>query len=59
VSDPLGRMNFGFSTADALHEQEFLRRTNSRAAVLSFSYSLGRPPRMRARPAEEMEMEIR
>jgi ferric enterobactin receptor len=59
VSDPLGRMNFGFSTADALHEQEFLRRTNARAAVLSFSYSLGRPPRMRARPTEEMEMEIR
>jgi hypothetical protein len=59
VSDPLGRMNFGFFTADELHEQEFLRRTNARAAVLSFSYSLGRPPRLRARPAEEMEMDIR
>jgi hypothetical protein len=26
VSDPLGRMNFGFFTADEFHEQEFLRR---------------------------------
>jgi ferric enterobactin receptor len=59
VSDPLGRMNFGFFTADEMHEQEFLRRTNARAAVLSFSYSFGRPPRMRARAAEEMEMDIR
>jgi outer membrane receptor for ferrienterochelin and colicin len=60
VSDPLGRMSFGFFTADELHEQEFLRRMNARAAVLSFSYSFGRPPRLRQqRAAEEMEMEIR
>jgi outer membrane receptor for ferrienterochelin and colicin len=59
VSDPLGRMNFGFFTSDDLHEQEFLRRSDSRAAVLSFNYSFGRPPRMRQRAAEEMEMEIR
>jgi outer membrane receptor for ferrienterochelin and colicin len=59
VSDPLGRMNFGFITSDDLHEQEFLRRIDARAAVLSFNYSFGRPPRMRQRPADEMEMEIR
>jgi outer membrane receptor protein involved in Fe transport len=59
VSDPLGRMNFGFITSDELHEQEFLRRIDARAAVLSFNYSFGRPPRMRQRPADEMEMEIR
>jgi hypothetical protein len=52
-------MNFGFFTSDDLHEQEFLRRSDSRAAVLSFNYSFGRPPRMRQRAAEEMEMEIR
>jgi outer membrane receptor for ferrienterochelin and colicin len=59
ASDPLGLMSFGFFTADALHEQEFLRTTDARGVVLSFSYSFGRPPRMRQRAAEEMEMEIR
>jgi outer membrane receptor protein involved in Fe transport len=59
VSDPLGRMQFGFYTSDEFHEQDFLRRIDARSLVLSFSYSLGRPPRIRQRPPEEMEMDIR
>jgi outer membrane receptor protein involved in Fe transport len=59
VSDPLGRMQFGFYTADEFHEQDFLRRIDARSVVLSFSYTVGRPPRMRPRPQEEMEMDIR
>jgi outer membrane receptor protein involved in Fe transport len=59
VSDPLGRMRFGFFTSDEFHEQDFLRNIDARSAVLSFSYSVGRPPRLRARAAEEPEMEIR
>jgi outer membrane cobalamin receptor len=59
VSDPLGRMQFGFFTSDEFHEQDFLRRIDARAVVLSFSYSVGRPPRIRQRAPEEMEMDIR
>jgi ferric enterobactin receptor len=59
VSDPLGRMQFGFFTSDEFHEQDFLRRIDARAVVLSFSYSVGRPPRIRQRAPDEMEMDIR
>ena len=60
VSDPLGKMNFGFYTADELHEQDFLRRIDARQVTLSFSYAFGRPPRMRqAQPSDDMEMGIR
>lgn len=60
VSDPLGKMQFGFYTADELHEQDFLRRVDARNVTLSFSYAFGRPPRMRqAQPADDMEMGIR
>jgi hypothetical protein len=59
VSDPLGRMKFGFFTADELHEQEFLRRIDARTVTLSFSYAFGRPPRMRQASSEEMDMAIR
>lgn len=60
VSDPLGKMAFGFITADELHEQDFLRRLDARQVTLSFSYAFGRPPRLRQpQQAEEMEMGIR
>lgn len=60
VSDPLGKMQFGFYTADELHEQDFLRRVDARNVTLSFSYAFGRPPRMRqAQAGEDMEMGIR
>lgn len=59
VSDPLGRMRFGFFTSDEFHQQDFLRNIDARAVVLSFSYSVGRPPRLRQRAPEEVEMEIR
>jgi outer membrane receptor protein involved in Fe transport len=59
VSDPLGKMNFGFFTADELHEQDFLRRIDARSVTLSFSYAFGRPPRLRQAQQEEMEMGIR
>lgn len=59
VTDPLGRMNFGFTTADELHQQEFLRRMDARSVALSFSYAFGRPPSLRPRAAEAMEMDIR
>ncbi|NJD19673.1 MAG: TonB-dependent receptor, partial [Gemmatimonadetes bacterium] len=59
VTDPLGRMNFGFTTADELHEQEFLRRSDARNVALSFSYSFGRPPSLRPRAAEAVDMDIR
>jgi outer membrane receptor protein involved in Fe transport len=59
VSDPLGRMQFGFFTSDEFHEQDLLRRIDARSVALSFSYSVGRPPRIRQRPQEEVEMDIR
>ena len=60
VSDPLGRMNFGFYTADEIHEQDFLRRIDARNVTLSFSYAFGKPPRMRqSGGGDDMEMNIR
>jgi hypothetical protein len=59
VSDPLGKMNFGFYTSDEYHEQDFLRRIDARNVTLSFSYAFGKPPRMREAASEEMDMGIR
>jgi outer membrane receptor protein involved in Fe transport len=59
VSDPLGKMNFGFYTSDEFHEQDFLRRIDARSVTLSLSYSFGKPPRIRQAEAEEMDMGIR
>jgi hypothetical protein len=59
VTDPLGRMNFGFTTTDELHQQEFLRRSDARNVALSFSYAFGREPSLRPRTAEAVEMDIR
>lgn len=60
VSDPLGKMSFGFYTADELHEQDFRRNIDARQVTLSLSYAFGRPPRMRqAQQQDDMEMGIR
>jgi hypothetical protein len=59
ISDPLGKMNFGFFTADEIHEQDFLRRIDARNVTLSFSYAFGKPPRLRQAAGEDMDMGIR
>jgi outer membrane receptor protein involved in Fe transport len=59
MSDPLGKMNFGFYTSDEYHEQDFLRRIDARKLTLSMSYSFGKPPRMRQAASEEVDMGIR
>ena len=59
LSDPLGKMNFGFYTADEFHEQDFLRRIDARQLTLSFSYAFGKPPRMRQAASQEVDMGIR
>jgi outer membrane receptor protein involved in Fe transport len=59
MSDPFGKMNFGFYTSDEFHEQDFLRRIDARKLTLSFSYSFGKPPRMRQAASEEVDMGIR
>jgi outer membrane receptor protein involved in Fe transport len=59
MSDPLGKMNFGFYTSDEFHEQDFLQRIDARQLTLSFNYSFGKPPRMRQAATEETDMGIR
>jgi outer membrane receptor protein involved in Fe transport len=47
VSDPLNTMRFTSTTDQEFYSEESQRRFNARAVYLSFSYSFGRPPRLR------------
>jgi len=53
LTDPMDAMEFSFRTADANHVQETSRDfRDSRALIVSLSYSLGQQPRMQPRRRE-------
>jgi outer membrane receptor protein involved in Fe transport len=57
VTDPLDLYRSSFETRDATHVQLGRSRWSARAAVLSFSYAFGRPPRDNGNGDEEEEAE--
>ncbi|MBW3569513.1 MAG: TonB-dependent receptor [Gemmatimonadetes bacterium] len=57
VTDPFDLYRSSFETRDPTHVQIGRSRFSARQAVLSFSYSFGRPPRDRRTTAEEEQPE--
>lgn len=47
VSDPFDAMRFNMTTTNPGLDQSVTRRFNNRAVYLSYSYTFGRPPRLR------------
>ncbi|MEO6527089.1 MAG: TonB-dependent receptor, partial [Gemmatimonadaceae bacterium] len=53
VMDPFNAMGFGFQTDDGRFAQSTRRKFGARGAFLSFSYTFGQQPRVRARPTQD------